>query len=53
VTSEISSLDSIGCCFDSSDFDLDVLGDIEFVGDILGEKRRRIHITSHNPPTDK
>lgn len=37
VTSECPSLDSIGLDFDSTDFDLDLLDDIELLGDVIGK----------------
>jgi len=38
VTSEVSSLDSVGFNFDDADFDLDVLDDFDLISEVIGEQ---------------
>ena len=43
VTSEDSSLDSVGFNFDNADFDLDVLDDFDLMGEVIG-KKQHLHV---------
>lgn len=47
VTSEDSSLDSIGFNFDNADFDLDVLDDFDLMGDVIGKGLQTYTIQNH------